>query len=112
MVPSRGNARSGRDGFRETFERPALMAILSEPPVHRRKVQRLPGGFSALNHRHEHPAPTRPWALPFWQGLRGTGEEIVHSWRKRRGLVNPLVVGSNPTGPTFPPSADFRRDPT
>src|SRR5260370_42311173 len=30
----------------------------------------------------------------------GAGEEIVHSWRKRRGSVNPLVVGSNPTGPT------------
>jgi hypothetical protein len=29
MVPSRGNARSGRDEFRETFERVALMAILS-----------------------------------------------------------------------------------
>ena len=29
-----------------------------------------------------------------------TGEEIVHSRRKRRGQVNPLVVGSNPTGPT------------
>src|SRR5579863_5196739 len=39
----------------------------------------------------EHPAPTR-MALC-------TGEEIVHSRRKRRGQVNPLVVGSNPTGP-------------
>src|SRR5579864_6098898 len=39
----------------------------------------------------EHPAPTR-MALC-------TGEEIVHSRRKRRGEVNPLVVGSNPTGP-------------
>jgi hypothetical protein len=28
------------------------------------------------------------------------GEEIVHSRRKLRGRVNPLVVGSNPTGPT------------
>jgi len=40
----------------------------------------------------------------------GAGEEIVHSWRKRRGSVNPLVVGSNPTGPTTYRSADFRRD--
>src|ERR1700719_4647384 len=39
----------------------------------------------------ERPAPTR-MALC-------TGEEIVHSRRKRRGQVNPLVVGSNPTGP-------------
>lgn len=29
MVPSRGNARSGRDEFRGTFGREALMAILS-----------------------------------------------------------------------------------
>src|SRR5581483_4735612 len=28
-----------------------------------------------------------------------TGEEIVHSRGKRRDRVNPLVVGSNPTGP-------------
>ena len=28
------------------------------------------------------------------------GEEIVHSRWKHRGKVNPLVVGSNPTGPT------------
>jgi hypothetical protein len=34
----------------------------------------------------------------------GAGEEIVHSWRKRRESVNPLVVGSNPTGPIFLPT--------
>jgi len=31
--------------------------------------------------------------------ILSAGEEIVHSRRKRRGRVNPLVVGSNPTGP-------------
>jgi len=47
--------------------------------------------LSALNNRLEHPAPSRT--------LQCAGEEIVHSRRKRRGRVNPLVVGSNPTGP-------------
>lgn len=42
-----------------------------------------------------HPHAFRPCMS---HGL-GAGEEIVHSWRKRRGSVNPLVVGSNPTGP-------------
>jgi hypothetical protein len=36
------------------------------------------------------------------------GEEIVHSRWKHRGRVNPLVVGSNPTGPTT--LADFRQN--
>ena len=31
------------------------------------------------------------------------GEEIVHSHRKRRGRVNPLVLGSSPSGPTNRP---------
>src|SRR5690349_2793586 len=53
---------------------------------------------SALNNRLEHPAPSRT--------LLCAGEEIVHSRRKRRGRVNPLVVGSNPTGPTFNPIID------
>ena len=47
--------------------------------------------LSALNNRLEHPAPSRT--------LQCTGEEIVHSRWKHRGRVNPLVVGSNPTGP-------------
>ena len=59
--------------------------------VHRRKVQRLPGGLSALNDRLR--ASRTPPA-------QAEGEEIVHSRRKRWGRVNPLVVGSNPTGPT------------
>ena len=37
------------------------------------------------------------------------GEEIVHSRRKHRGRVNPLVVGSNPTGPKPTPSQAFSR---
>ena len=92
-VPSRGNARSGRDEFRETFGLPCAAHGNPEPSraVHRRKVQRLPEGSSALNDRLEHPAPTRT--------VTCAGEEIVHSRRKRRGKVNPLVVGSNPTGP-------------
>ena len=56
--------------------------------MHRRKVQRLPERVQvALNNRLERPAP-------LW------GEEIVHSLRKRRGRVNPLVLGSSPSGPT------------
>ena len=39
----------------------------------------------------EYPAPTCTSVC--------TGEEIVHSRWKHRGQVNPLVVGSNPTGP-------------
>jgi hypothetical protein len=54
-----------------------------------------PDYLSALNNRLEHPAPSRT--------LQCAGEEIVHSRRKRRGRVNPLVVGSNPTGPIAPP---------
>ena len=50
-------------------------------------MQRLPERFSALNDRLERPAPLR-------------GEEIVHSLWKRRGRVNPLVLGSSPSGPT------------
>src|SRR6185312_5454101 len=38
------------------------------------------------------------------------GEEIVHSRRKRRGRVNPLVVGSNPTGPISTFHAEPRPD--
>jgi hypothetical protein len=51
--------------------------------------------LSALNDRLEHPAPTRT--------MQCTGEEIVHSRWKHRGRVNPLVVGSNPTGPIVHP---------
>ena len=40
----------------------------------------------SIPHPHAHPC---------------TGEEIVHSHGKPRGEVNPLVVGSNPTGPSF-----------
>ena len=46
----------------------------------------------------EHPAPSRSSGV----GLSRAGEEIVHSRRKLRGEVNPLVVGSNPTGPILP----------
>src|SRR5271170_1440289 len=49
----------------------------------------------ALNDRLERPAPSM-------------GEEIVHSHRKRRGPVNPLVLGSSPSGPTISSSANDR----
>jgi hypothetical protein len=40
------------------------------------------------------------WSVPHPHArARCAGEEIVHSRWKRRGKVNPLVVGSNPTGP-------------
>jgi hypothetical protein len=47
----------------------------------------------------EPPAPSR--APP----AARAGEEIVHSRWKHRGAVNPLVVGSNPTGPIFKPTS-------
>ena len=37
------------------------------------------------------------------------GEEIVHSRGKPRGRVNPLVLGSNPSGPTTFPEVDRPR---
>jgi len=40
--------------------------------------------------------------VPERAGNALAGEEIVHSRGKRRGRVNPLVVGSNPTGPIAP----------
>lgn len=100
MVPSRGNARSGRDEFRETFERPSAHGN-PEPS------RRYTGGrcrdylwakgplITGTSIPHPHVRGRCLLAVPV-----GTGEEIVHSWRKRRGIVNPLVVGSNPTGPT------------
>ncbi len=53
-------------------------------------MQRLPENCSVLNNRLERPAPNNPVE----------GDEIVHSMRKRMAKVNPLVVGSSPTGPT------------
>src|ERR1700736_4069117 len=98
MVPSRGNARSGRDEFRETFER---LSAHGNPEPSRRytggRCRDYLGARVPLMTGMSIPHP-HAWAL----GL-GTGEEIVHSWRKRRGTVNPLVVGSNPTGPTTLP---------
>src|SRR5258708_16680362 len=98
MVPSRGNARSGRDEFRETFER---LSAHGNPEPSRRYTggrcrdylgARVPlmTGMS-IPHPHAFGSCTSHAA--------GAGEEIVHSWRKRQGSVNPLVVGSNPTGP-------------
>ena len=95
-VPSRGNTRSGRDEFRGTFEPHACMRAHGNPEPSRRGIVGRCRDYlrarSALNNRQEHPAPTR---------TKCAGEEIVHSRRKRRGKVNPLVVGSNPTGPSF-----------
>lgn len=56
-------------------------------------MQRLPEGYSALNHRLEHPAPDQ----------HAEGDEIVHARAKALGNVNPLVPGSNPGGPTTTP---------
>src|ERR1700688_755413 len=106
MVPSRGNARSGRDEFRETFER---LSAHGNPEPSRRytggRCRDYLGARVPLMTGMSIPHP-HAWAVGF-----GTGEEIVHSWRKRRGSVNPLVVGSNPTGPRTYRSAGFRRDP-
>ena len=38
-------------------------------------------------------------SVPHPHGTTATGEEIVRARRKRRGHVNPLVLGSNPSGP-------------
>jgi hypothetical protein len=38
------------------------------------------------------------------------GEEIVHARRKLRGSVNPLVLGSNPSGPTTISSVRLRTE--
>jgi hypothetical protein len=80
MVPSRGNARSGRDEFRETFEPHACMSAHGNPEPSRRgtvgRCRDYLRARSALNNRQEHPAPTR---------TQCAGEEIVHSRRKRRG---------------------------
>src|SRR5690349_10195689 len=54
------------------------------------------------------------WSIPHPHARRATtcaGEEIVHSRRKLRGTVNPLVVGSNPTGPNPTRFAGVRRRP-
>ena len=48
---------------------------------------------SALDDRQERPAPSRP--------IGAAGEEIVRACRKRRDHANPLVLGSNPSGPTI-----------
>src|ERR1700683_1972875 len=92
MVPSQRKLRSGRDEFRETSE---LLADGNPEPSRRYTAGRCRDYLSAgvaLNNRLERPAPTI---------LRGAaGEEIVHSHRKRRGRVNPLVLGSSPSGPT------------
>src|SRR5450631_1439471 len=95
MVPSHRKVRSGRDEFRETL---TVEADGNPEPSRRYTAGRCRDYLSAgvaLNDRHERPAPY-------------TGEEIVHSHRKRRGRVNPLVVGSSPTGPTtqFSPRAN------
>ena len=53
-------------------------------------MQRLPENFSVLNDRLERPAPNN----------LVEGDEIVRSVQKWMESVNPLVVGSSPTGPT------------
>src|ERR1700684_3283872 len=87
MVPSHRKVRSGRDEFRETL---TAKADGNPEPSRRYTAGRCRDYLSAsvaLNDRLERPAPHR-------------GEEIVHSLRKRRGRVNPLVLGSSPSGPT------------
>lgn len=54
---------------------------------------------SALDHRRERPAPDRRVRHGASSVVRGEGEEIVHSHGKSWGQVNPLVLGSNPSGP-------------
>src|SRR5882757_8467038 len=90
MVPSRGNARSGRDEFRETFER---VCAHGNPEPSRRYT----GGrcrdylwasaplITGTSIPHPHVRGRCLLAVPW-----GTGEEIVHSWRKRRGFSESL----------------------
>jgi hypothetical protein len=44
-------------------------------------------------------------------GRGHAGDEIVHSRWKHRGRVNPLVLGSNPSGPTNFKSIGIRQHP-
>ena len=101
-VPVRGNAYSGRDEFRGTFERRSAAHGNPEPSRRytagrcrdylRASVPLMTG--RSIPHPHgRNESPSIGGTCPF------AGEEIVHSRRKRRGKVNPLVVGSNPTGP-------------
>src|SRR5713101_7486600 len=101
MVPSHRKVRSGRDEFRETL---TARADGNPEPSRRYTAGRCRDYLSAsvaLNDRLERPAP------PFLRRLGG--EEIVHSHRKRRGRVNPLVLGSSPSGPTIPRTSDSVR---
>jgi len=91
MVPSHRKVRSGRDEFREPSPASRCAADGNPEPSRRYTAGRCRDYLSAsvaLNDRLERPAPHR-------------GEEIVHSLRKRWGNVNPLVLGSSPSGPKF-----------
>ena len=101
-VPSRGNARSGRDEFRETFGR---LPSHGNPEPSRRCT----GGRCRDYLRAESVLNDRRRASRTHTHGQCAGEEIVHSRRKRRGQVNPLVVGSNPTGPRLTNSAPQQR---
>ena len=59
----------------------------------------------SIPHPHGRSEPQIERRAPF------AGEEIVHSRRKRRGRVNPLVVGSNPTGPRLDLNLQIRGAP-
>src|SRR5450631_1466163 len=92
MVPSHRKVRSGRDEFRETL---TVEADGNPEPSRRYTAGRCRDYLSAtvaLNDRLERPAP------PILRRLGG--EEIVRYLRKRRDTVNPLVLGSSPSGPT------------
>src|SRR5450755_4824105 len=77
MVPSHRKVRSGRDEFRETL---TAKADGNPEPSRRYTAGRCRDYLSAsvaLNDRLERPAPAM-------------GEEIVHSFRKRRGRSESL----------------------
>jgi len=120
MVPSCGNARSGRDEFRGTFELPHRASHGNPEPS-----RRYTGGRCRDYLGAGHADPTRKCRLDTRDALHDrhrasrtlphsfnracAGEEIVHSRWKRRGEVNPLVVGSNPTGPRSSAAAVMRK---
>src|SRR6185437_6481051 len=118
-----GNARSGRDEFRGTFELPHRASHGNPEPS-----RRYTGGRCRDYLGAGHADPTRKCRLDARDALHDrhrasrtlphsfnracAGEEIVHSRLKRRGEVNPLVVGSNPTGPRSSAVSAPMRKPT
>ena len=98
----RGNAHSGRDEFRGTFGL-RIGATHGNPEPSRRytagRCRDYLRASAPLMTGRSIPHPHARIASPIRRRRPYTGEEIVHSRRKRRARVNPLVLGSNPSGP-------------